>query len=208
MYLRNSILILCLLLLFSACTGGGSGSPISTNTSPEVSSQTTEQSSNTTVASAAPSAQPTQPLVPQGSIWAKGRIFINGSDTNADCETLFKNIPTVQVWKKSPGQEWKLDYELSKPDPNQDDSETLTAYQCGKFGIHFSFWGPSEHACLNEDQVKLVGSYRDSNRKYYQGESPVYSCKDRENPPLILIILEPVSQPMMLAPDQSFFLMN
>ncbi len=195
--------------------GGGSpaspaspAAPAAPNTATDSSSQNTEQSGSTTVVSAAPTAQPTQTLGPQGTVWVAGRLFISGSDTNSDCETRFKNIPTVQVWSKSPGQEWKLYYELSKPNPMQDDPKTMTAYQCGKFGSHFTFWGPKEYPCLNDDQVKFIATYKETNRKTYQGESPIYSCTDRENPPEILITLELLSQPMLLAPRNIYLLTN
>lgn len=206
----RNVILFCIIIFFTAC-GGGTGN-ISSH-SPATPSRDTGNTSqntdgNTTVASAAPTAQPTQPLVPTDSIWVKGRLFISGSDINTDCETLFKNIPTIQVWEKSSGQEWKLDHELSKPDPNLDNPETMIAYQCGKFSAHFGFWGPRDNPCLNDDQIKFVASYRESNQKLYQGESPVYSCKDKENPPFLLIILEQITQPMMLAPNSSNFLMN
>lgn len=200
---KNSILVLCAFLFFSACGGGSSNSPVAPVTQTTVENppaQSTEQTGTTLAA--APTAQPTQPLVPHGSIWVTGRLFMSGSDINSDCETQFKNIPTVQIWKKTKDEDWQLYHKLGKPDPVQDDPETLTFYQCGKFGSSFGFWGPKEYPCLNEDQIKFVGIYHESSRKVYRGESKIYSCADRENPPSILIILELVNNTqMMLAPS-------
>jgi len=199
-HLKKIALTLVLAAALSSC-GGSSGGISAPAASPSADSASLPEAAPT-VASAAPTPQPTQPLVPTGTVWIRGQAFLQGSDTPSDCEEKFLSAPDISVWRKSAQTDWQWEYTISKPEEGVDSPDLIHAYQCGKFGAHFGFWGPSTSPCLNQDLIKFVADYKDANRKVYRGESKTYSCSDRDKPEAMLILLSPVD-PMPLMIDSS-----
>jgi len=189
--LNKFIFFLCFLTaILSSC--GGSSSPVAPSAQPGPGNTTREEGTAApvaTIASAAPTAQPTQTLIPSNNIWIQGRLFLSGTETNSDCETGFTAFPTIMIWEKMENQDWQRVRTLEKPKPGEDDSYT-SYYKCGKFGFHGS-WIPEKDECFGGKKSIKVSAYYKNNKLSYQGESKVFTCPETISD--LKIILEPSS---------------
>lgn len=159
-----------------SCTGAGPAAV--SNPDNNAPSDINSNSSTTTVASAAPTAQPTEPFVPTTGVWIRLKTFLPGSDTNSDCETGFHSIPTVEVWFKNAQQDhFEKAYTVGKAQSGVDDPDVIKSQMCGHFTVS-GFWIPLKDECFNgKSSVFYKVSYAESG-KTYTGQSNTYSCPE------------------------------
>jgi len=223
-------LLLLLSWALSSCTGSGSGLPASVipgggineaasgndsrtqgsdaegansedAAAPDSSGEARSNGGGAAVAGVAPSAQPTQPLVPQLGFFVDAKVVLEGKIYDPDCGKDGKappytvpNIPIVKSWEKEAGSsQWTLKAVLGKYESEEDANNPYVLNTCGQMKARlYLLLGPQNNPCLWNNEAKLSASYKSEQGVFYSGESQVYTCQDAGNLPEALIVLRPL----------------